>query len=172
MAKSTSRIVTIHDSNSAFNSCYFVNNLSTENGPVASVGGSSFFRDSIFKNDTAKSELTNNTMSPTICTINCSFLDILNCSFVTNSALSSGGAIFHSQEQKLIIKLSLFEYNIVSSVSQDGGTVCVYKSSTSKISDSKFNENVAGRSDRNHACGSYRNRAGNRGGAIFRAQGK
>ena len=137
VAKNSSRMISIYNSHCVLHMCSFMNNLSNHNGSISLVGGYTVVKDSSFENNTVASEFGDNLTGGAIYTASRSAVEILNCSFQRNVAISAGGAIFTSGKN-LIIKISLFQYNTVSGKSGNGGAVSSYASTVCSISKSRF----------------------------------
>ena len=142
-AQSTSRAISIYGTRSTFSCCSFINNLSTDNQSIALVRGNSTFINSNFENNTVSSEFGVNARDGAIYTNFCSVNEIQNLSFKNNKAASAGGAISHSGE-KLIVKLSSFELNILSGKSSNGGATFMQDTSVCEIFRGRFIGNEAG----------------------------
>ena len=146
-AQYTSRMVTIYNSHSIFDSCHFTDCLSSNNGSIAVVGGSSFLKDCNFEKNTVSSEIGGLVMGGAFYTTSCSSATILKSSFKMNRAMFAGGAIVHSGK-RLGIKSSSFEYNcyIVPDKWKGGGAVFAHNSLECEISKSSFIGNKVGMS--------------------------
>ena len=96
-------------------------------GAIYTVGKEISIKFSLFEYDTVEGKYTVGPFGGALCTTNDhSFIDILNCSFKRNKAVSGGGAIY-TTGMKIVIKSSLFEYNTVEgkyTVGPHGGAIC------------------------------------------------
>ena len=136
VAENFSSLIKIKHLQSVFEKCHYIDNLSKGNGSISLIGAVSIFKYSHFRNNTAGWH------GGIIYASALLVLKILNCFFQENAAHLAGGAIFVSAE-KLIIRRSSFEHNIVSGSLGRGGAIFSHVTTRCEIFMSFFIRNLA-----------------------------
>ncbi len=132
-------VVRSDDSNPEFEDCTFHDNRVDDRGAVAIIGGSAVFVDCTFTANHDPAGFFAGTEGGALAVLDGATATLTGCDFGSNSAETSGGAIFVS-ESTLSATLCTFAENLAQT--EDGGAIRADSASVS-LTDCTFSENSA-----------------------------